>query len=130
MRISFLFHIHFVYIFFFLVRVNSIVDIINFANTSNISLANVSTSLLVDNGQTSYISMQNGSSYVINKYSINPSTGTLTYVNRFIDPYNRVYSNRLLIYNNTYMIAVSTNNLIFNVFGLSNYAFYGNYTIN
>lgn len=129
MKFSFLIPFQTTLLSLFLIRTISIVDILSYANFSGASLSNFSTSILANNGQTSYISLKSGSQYIIKKYNINVTTGALTYVNMFVDPYNQIFSDRLMFYN-AYLIAVSTNSLFFNAFGLADYVFYGNYTIN
>ncbi len=110
-------------------KVFTLVDILNFVNTNALPLVNVTTSYLTDNGQTAFISLQSGGAHIINHYSIDIVSGTPTYVNKFVDPNNQVIANRLLTING-YLAAYSTLNLVFNVFGLNSYSFFGNYTIN
>jgi hypothetical protein len=51
---------------FFLVEINCILNVNNFVNTAALGLTNISASLLAGNGQIAYIAFKNGSIYTIN----------------------------------------------------------------
>jgi hypothetical protein len=124
MNLSFYFLLA-IFVNFFLLKINCILNVNNFVNATGLGLTNITASLLAENGQIAYIAFKNGSIYTINKYSI--SAGVPTYVNKFVSTNNTVIADRLFIYKNASLIAYQTNGNNFNAFYLSNYTLQGVY---
>lgn len=126
MNLSFYFLLA-IFVNFFLLKINCILNVNNFINTTTLGLTNITASLLAGNGQIAYIAFKNGSIYTINQYSI--TAGVPTYVNKFVSTNNSVNADRLFIYKNTFLIAYQTNGNNFNAFYLSNYTLQGVYAM-
>lgn len=108
-----------IFVNFTLPKINCILNVDNYVNTTGLGLTNISGSLLHNNGSIAFIAFVNGSIYTINYYSID-ADGVMTYVNSFISPNNSVKADRLLIYNNKYLIAYQTDGNSFNAFDILN----------
>jgi hypothetical protein len=123
-----IFYNHFLSILLFAVTLNGISNIVTHADTTPLSSFTVYASLITDNGTFVHVSVGQSNSYPVKKYSI--SGGVLTYINDFVDPQNSIIANRLFIFDDSFLIAYSTTNLIYNIFSTSSFSFIGTSSLN